>query len=410
MKQIFLTMMAAALLVVGLTACGGSSSDNIDPLSTPLTLEAIADGCISFANKASGPVIYKLNGGEERTIMPGENCNIELKAGDKASFLGDNPTYATEHKHSRFSFYVDCYVYGNVMSLINAIEYPTLKSFDAEKGKYAFRGLFVENNHMCNHPSKALVLPATTLSEKCYSEMFKMCKRLKMAPELPAVTMEKGCYRAMFDGCDSITTAPVLPATTLASSCYSFMFAFCGNLTEAPELPVTTLAPNCYGNMFYSCRKLGKAPKLPATKLETNCYNQMFAGCYSLETAPELPATTLAFACYEEMFSGCKNLTTAPELPATVLEENCYSSMFEGCVSLTKAPTLPAPMLVNGCYKSMFRKCGNLDYVKCLATKDADFGWTCFMWLNDVAETGTIVKMPGMKLAIPNGWTVKDVE
>lgn len=43
----------------------------------------------------------------------------------------------------------------------------------------------------------------------------------------------------MFSGCSSLTTAPVLPATTLADFCYVEMFSGCINLRA-----VTCLATN----------------------------------------------------------------------------------------------------------------------------------------------------------------------
>ena len=114
----------------------------------------------------------------------------------------------------------------------------------------------------------------------------------------------------MFFRCTSLTTAPELPATTLAESCYNNMFDGCSYLTTAPELPATTLDSNCYSGMFKGCTSLTTAPELPATTLANYCYSDMFNGCTSLTTAPELPATTLANYCYLGMFSGCKKLNT----------------------------------------------------------------------------------------------------
>ena len=48
----------------------------------------------------------------------------------------------------------------------------------------------------------------------------------------------------------------LLPATTLTTGCYSQMFKGCTYLTKVPELPATTLVANCYGSMFYNCSRL----------------------------------------------------------------------------------------------------------------------------------------------------------
>ena len=62
----------------------------------------------------------------------------------------------------------------------------------------------------------------------------------------------------MFIGCTSLTTAPQLPATSLVDSCYREMFAECTSLTTAPELPATTLADSCYSSMFEGCSKIDR--------------------------------------------------------------------------------------------------------------------------------------------------------
>jgi hypothetical protein len=86
----------------------------------------------------------------------------------------------------------------------------------------------------------------------------------------------------MFSNCTSLTTAPKLPATTLAESCYVELFKGCTSLVTAPELPATTLAPCCYENMFWDCTSLVTAPELPATTLKRYCYSKMFYNCSKL--------------------------------------------------------------------------------------------------------------------------------
>ena len=88
----------------------------------------------------------------------------------------------------------------------------------------------------------------------------------------------------MFANCTCLTTAPKLPATTLTNKCYTRMFAGCTSLTVAPELPATTLTNKCYMQLFSFCTSLTIAPKLPATTLTYRCYDQMFTRCVRLET------------------------------------------------------------------------------------------------------------------------------
>ena len=93
---------------------------------------------------------------------------------------------------------------------------------------------------------------------------------------------------------DVLTTAPALPATTLTNSCYADMFNGCTSLTAAPALPATTLAIYCYNGMFAGCTGLTAAPALPATTLAEGCYSDMFAGC-TFDMSDD--GTTLNFQC-----------------------------------------------------------------------------------------------------------------
>ena len=267
----------------------------------------------------------------------------------------------------------------------------------------------------CTLITTAPSLPATELTDNCYYGMFYKCTSLVTSPELPATKLAFMCYGSMFYGCTSLTTAPELPATELADDCYHSMFSGCSKLVNAPALPATKLATVCYYDMFYNCTSLVNAPALPATELANYCYNEMFKGCKRLTNAPALPATILANTCYDSMFWGCTSLTTAPSLPATTLAEYCYSFMFSECSNLTTSPELPATILQKGCYKSMFRKCTKLNYVKANFTTEPSSKYTSY-WLSDVASTGTFVANSGAswtttiernESTVPAGWTIQ---
>ncbi len=340
----------------------------MEPLKVPLTLEAVEAGAIvTFKNRANGSVTYKVNGGAAQTIASRTTATISLGAvGDKVAFYGDNSCYYNylygNNEWSNIGCDKDCYVYGNIMSLVKS------ESFASADTLYynTFYKLFSDNSHIKNKAGAELLLPATKLAESCYMFMFSGCSSLTTAPALPATTLSKKCYAYMFKGCTSLTSAPDLPATTLAKtdvndlSCYVGMFSGCASLTSAPALPATTLTVGCYAEMFKDCASLTSAPALPATTLAEHCYYQMFSGCSSLTSAPALPATTLASMCYYQMFSGCSSLTSAPKLPATTLAGLCYEYMFSGCSSLTSASALPATTLTVACYVGMFEGCASL--------------------------------------------------
>ena len=318
-----------------------------------LTFTAIEDTTFTFDNSLQ----YSLDDGSTWTTLAGGSTSPTVIAGNKILWkqTGLTPSYSGI---GTFSATGNFEASGNIMSLYYGDNFVGQNDLTGKRS--AFYYLFRNNTKLIN--VKNLILPATTLAERCYSYMFSFCS--------------------------SLTTAPELPATTLAGSCYERMFYKCSSLTTAPELPATTLASTCYRGMFWSCSSLTTAPALPATTLATNCYAYMFEYCGSLTTAPALPATTLASGCYGHMFSFCSKLTTAPALPATTLVDYCYEHMFNVCLLL--------------------------NYIKCLATNIS--ATDCInSWVMGVSDTGTFIKNSTMTSwstgdnGIPNGWTVQNV-
>ena len=359
-----------------------------------LTFEALESGTFTLTVPAGidstymTSVSYSTDDGANWTTTTIDNTaqtitTPTITSGSKVLWKGDGFAMATGiYTCSKFSSTGRFNVYGNIMSLLYGDDFQSVTTLP---NRYLFSSLFISASKLVS--AENLVLPATTLTDYCYQNMFNKCTSLTTAPELPATTLAVRCYDSMFKDCTSLTTAPELPATTLLSYCYNSMFEDCTSLTTAPELPVTTLTEYCYQSMFWGCTSLTTAPELPATTLATSCYNNMFWGCTSLTTAPELPATTLAYNCYGSMFNGCTSLTTAPELPATTLTDYCYVSMFANCTSLNRIKMLATNISANGCLRG---------------------------WVYNVAATGTFTKAASMTTlptganGIPSGWTVVD--
>ena len=357
--------------------CGGGG----DYENKYLTFVALEDGTFRFKGRYENNIIsYSLDGGKSWSTLAYNTYSPTVAAGNKImwkSNLIHNTGVGWFYSTGRF------YVEGNIMSLLYGDNFEGQTSLAEKTG--GFGGLFSSCTKLTS--AENLILPATTLVDDCYYQMFSECASLTVAPkELPATTLAKQCYTFMFMGCTSLTSAPELPATTLAERCYWDMFAACENLKSAPELPATILAESCYWGMF-QLTNLTTAPELPATTLANSCYGAMFYNCKGLTTPPELPATTLASTCYSGMFEGCTNLATAPELPATTLAEYCYGNMFYGCTSL--------------------------NYIKCLATDISATDCTGD-WLRNTSATGTFVKAASMNdwttgnNGIPTNWTVQN--
>ena len=376
---------------------------------TPLTLEALEDGQInvSFVYGATldKPIYYTI--GKEKKAIDNEDTEIEVKKGDRVKFESANDHMA-DYGPYKFSYgtyntyrYVNILpqtksaVYGNVMSLITDGDFHANTTITQP---YAFYSLFGNAKMMVNHETYKLRLPAITLSNYCYGEMFRYCSGLTEAPELPATDLKPSCYYYMFFGCSGLTESPVLPATELAFRCYYSMFQKCTSLTKVHKLPAMTLKSYCYAYMFQECTALTQTPELPATEMANSCYDHMFANCTALTKAHKLPATDLSGGegCYWGMFRKCIALTQAPELPATTLERYCYYGMFEGCTALTEGPVLPAKQLVMDCYMRMFYDCINLKSLTCLVAPTGGAYESMSRWLYNA---GTNADSPQFKHA-----------
>ena len=290
----------------------------------------------SIAYSTDGNSWTTLNNVDSTTIT----ASVNVASGDTVYWKGAGvrtaiaaPSYMRRpYNATIFSADTAFDVEGNAMSMLFDDNFEG-EEFDSST-TYHLSGLFYSSTNLVG--ASGMTLPASTLYDNDYNDMFNGCSNLLTPPELPATTIGASCYKRMFQGCTSLSTSPELLATTLAAECYSNMFNGCSSLTTAPDLSATTLITKCYQQMFYGCTSLTTAPSLPATTLANDCYQYMFQNCTSLTIAPSLPATTLANYCYSNMFRGCTSLTTAPYLPATTLVSNCYTYMFYGCSSLNR--------------------------------------------------------------------------
>lgn len=349
-----------------------------------LTIEAVDNSVLvefiaheTSAMSASKDIQYSKDKSNWTTVSFSSSVNnpyIVIAKGEKLYLKGDNSTYSDYSDEDNNQFYycnikitgdnINAKLYGNIMSLLYADNFANQTTL---YNRCTFRSLFGSSSALTD--ASNLVLPATTLSEKCYEGMFSDCSSLISIPKLPATTLAPWCYSGMFQNCTSLVeTMQELPATTLAENCYSYMFNNCTSLRLHPDLPATTLSPSCYTYMF---------------------------GNTNITSGPELPATTLAKECYAFMFNNCASMWTAPDLPATTLVLNCYAYMFKGCSLLT--------------------------YIKCLGytsgdnTGDNDKPMTEYAgaWVDGVSSTGTFIKNPNMTWptgisGIPDGWKIED--
>ena len=233
---------------------------NVDK-ATPLTLVAQADGkiTVTFNNgiTLANDIHYTINNGAEQTIAKNTTgaYDIEVKKGDVVqlyslnSSLGGSTvagargtTRAVDDgaKYINIRPSMKTEIYGNVMSLLKGKD--NLESATTIEANNAFYGLFAGADKLVNNTERLLVLPATTLTEGCYDNMFSGCKGIEKAPELPAPKLEKGCYQEMFFDCAKLNHVKCLATDIKAENSTKDWLGKAG--TEATgEKVLETLVP-----------------------------------------------------------------------------------------------------------------------------------------------------------------------
>ena len=79
-----------------------------------------------------------------------------------------------------------------------------------------FKSLFTSSKIVS---AENLMLPATTLSQYCYSLMFYNCTKLEKAPILPAQNLISYCYYRMFRDCEKLNYIVCLATDLGAIDC-----------------------------------------------------------------------------------------------------------------------------------------------------------------------------------------------
>lgn len=204
-----------------------------------LTFVALQSGTFSFSKAG---LSYSLNGGETWTALSAGASTPTIAAGD--SIMWKNRMTLTPSSSTgigQFSSTGNFDAKGNIMSLYYGDNFSRQKDLSGKN--YAFAALFRECSKLYN--AENLVLPATTLSERCYYIMFYKCTNLTVAPKLPAKTLTNYCYMQMFLNCTNLTAAPELPAIRLNYESYHNMFGECKNLRYV-KAAFTTVPGNNY--------------------------------------------------------------------------------------------------------------------------------------------------------------------
>ena len=174
---------------------GGTSGINIDDY---LTIEALENGLT--ASLSANGCEYCIDGDGNWKTLAAKASTESINAGQTLSFRCSSPTIGSTTGIGTFTISKKCNLKGNCMSMLFG---------DAGKDNFSLSG-----------------------KSSCFYRLFKNCTTIY------------------------VVSSNFLPATTITTKCYGEMFYGCSNLTTAPELPALILVTNCYHYLFYRCSKL----------------------------------------------------------------------------------------------------------------------------------------------------------
>ena len=133
----------------------------------------------------------------------GATYGFVLNAGQKIYFKANTSAWANSSSSGGYIHINGCNkIGGNIMSLLYGSNFTGQETSFPNGSTGAFYGLFYGNTILDD--VSELILPATTLAERCYDSLFYNCTSLVTAPDLHAPTLVAGCYHHLFYGCTSL--------------------------------------------------------------------------------------------------------------------------------------------------------------------------------------------------------------
>lgn len=257
-----------------LIEAGSTDCQTIDYSTEYLTLIAETDN-VSFqlAGGVNGNTFqYSTDSGSTWNNVSIGQTTSSINAGDKIMFKATSLSIGGETGIGTIRPSGMASVEGNIMSLVYGDNFVGQTSIT---NNFQLRKLFSGATNITS--AENMVLPATTFTKQCYSQMFQGCTNLVTPPKVvgTATATFNGdyCFSDMFANCSSMTTAPELPMTTLGTQCYWYMMQGCTSLTEAPVLPALTINTQSYCGMFNGCTRLNSITCLATAGISTNNCN-----------------------------------------------------------------------------------------------------------------------------------------
>lgn len=212
--------------------------------------------------KTSKQLNYSINGKE--WITPAYSLGGYVYTAKKSELISFR-YYASSIDGTMFftSIHGSFNLWGNILSLIFGDE--ANNNFDISKYSSAFSRLFY-NSGVVNISQN--FLPATSLGDDCYSQMFAGCSSLLNIPNLPATTFGKKPYTNMFSNCTSLKNITISEGTKVIGE---QQFYFCTSLKEVYCKPTT---PPTGASFMFSYNAAGR--KIYVPRASVNAYKSAY--------------------------------------------------------------------------------------------------------------------------------------
>lgn len=150
-----------------------------------------------------------------------------------------------------------------------------------------------------NNGEKIYVKTDTVSVDRTKINQFSMTGKIEASGNIASMgQMQNYCYHSMFYGCTGLTTAPELPATTLANNCYENMFTgsnvksisyFCAplsqsaNITDFATMGITEIYLSRQGKRITSDGKNYPTVTIKNAPSVRDCNVKAIEKCYGVE-------------------------------------------------------------------------------------------------------------------------------
>ena len=258
-----------------------------------LCFTALEDGTFTFAKYNLGIayftyIEYSIDEGATWTRLTNTNneslsiTTPTISAGGKVYWRGIANRYRLNNNwRGSFNSTANFSISGNIMSILVANECDKTTALTSNN-QGAFGQIFKDINTLVS--AEDLVLPATTLAEYCYYEIFANCANLATPPkELPATNILNNSYNGMFKQ-SGIMSVPSMPELNIESSdAMGYMFYQCTSLVigENDRIKIRNISPSATWSLRNIFTNSNKSTYCPIDILYTGALPQgcMYYAC-----------------------------------------------------------------------------------------------------------------------------------